>query len=126
MDETVNAARETDEHTEVGDGLDLAGDLVALLVGLGEVFPRIRLALLHAEGDAAAFFVDVENHDFDFIAERDDLTRINVLVRPIHFGDVDETFDAGFDFNEGTVVGDVRDPAGSGGRCRPTGLRRAA
>ena len=118
VNQTVDAAGQADEHAEVGDRLDLTGDLVALLVGLSEVFPRIRLALLHAEGDAAAFFVDVENHDFDFVAERDNLARINVLVGPIHFGNVHEAFNAGFDFNEGTVVGDVRDLAEEAGALR--------
>ena len=31
---------------------------------------------------------------------------------------MDETFDAGFDFNEGTVVGDVRDLAEEAGALR--------
>ena len=111
VNKAVNAAGQADEDAKVGDRLDLAGHLVALLVRLGEFFPGIRLALLHAERDATAFFVDVENHDFDFVAELDNLARVDVLVRPIHFGDVDETFDTGFDFNEGTVIGDVRDLA---------------
>ena len=41
MDETIDAAIQTDEDAEVGDRLDLAGDLVALLVDRGELFPRI-------------------------------------------------------------------------------------
>src|SRR5262249_36896710 len=58
--QAVDAARQPDEHAEVGDRLDLATDLVALLMRYGEVFPGIRLALLHAERDAAALFVDLE------------------------------------------------------------------
>ena len=49
VNQTVDAARQTDEHAEVGDRLDRAADFVALLVSCGEVVPRIRLALLHAE-----------------------------------------------------------------------------
>lgn len=118
VNKTVDSAWEADEYAEVGDGLDLAGDLVALLMGLSELFPWVDLALLHAEADAAAFFVDFENHDFDFIAELNNLARVDVLVGPVHFGNVDEAFDSGFDFNEGTVVGDVGDLAEEAGALR--------
>ena len=68
VNEAVNAALQADEHAEVRDRLDLALDAVTLLVGLIELFPRIDLALLHAEADAATLFVDIENHDLDLIA----------------------------------------------------------
>ena len=73
--QAVDAAGQADEHAEVGDRLDLARDLVALLVVRGELLPRVRLALLHAERDAAALLVDLEHHDFDFVAELHDLGR---------------------------------------------------
>ena len=122
-----------DEHAEVGDRLDLARDLVALLVVLAELHPRIRLALLEAERDAAALFVDVEHHDLDLVADLHDLVRVDVLVRPVHLGHVDEAFDALLDLREAAVVGDVRDlaeqprvRADSAARDRPRGPRRAA
>ena len=87
-------------------------------MALVEFLPGIGLALLHAEADAAAFFVDVENHDFDFVTQLNDLLRVNVLVGPIHFGHVHEAFDAAFDFNERTVVGDVRNLAEEAGALR--------
>ena len=131
--ETVDAARQPDEDAEVGDRLDLAGDLVALLVVLAELHPRVRLALLETERDAAALFVDVEDHDLDLVADLHDLVRIDVLVRPIHLGDVDEAFDALLDLREAAVVGDVRDLAEQtrAGRITarddlPTDPRRAA
>jgi hypothetical protein len=40
-----------------------------------------------------------------------DLGRVDVLVGPVHFGDVDQAFDAIFDFDEAAVVGDVGDLA---------------
>src|SRR5262245_15832258 len=109
--EAVDAARQPDEHAEIGDRLDLAGNLVALLVVLAELDPGVRLALLETERDAAALLVDVEDHDLDLVADLHDLVRIDVLVRPIHLGDVHEAFDALFDFREAAVVGDVRDLA---------------
>src|SRR5690606_35182598 len=77
----------------------------------GELFPRIRTALFHAQRNAAAVFVDFQNHDFDFFAQGDYLARIHVLVGPIHFGNVHQAFDTGFNFNECTVVGQVGDLA---------------
>src|SRR3546814_7938118 len=58
--ETVDTAIEADEDAEIGDRLDRAVNLVALLMILGKLFPRIGTALLHAQRDAAAFAVDVE------------------------------------------------------------------
>ena len=111
VNEPVDAAGKADEDAEVGDRLDLAADLVALLVVHRELFPRVRHALLHAERDAAAVFVDFEDHDFDFVAELHDFRRMHVLVRPVHFGHVHQAFDARLDFDERAVVGEVRDLA---------------
>src|SRR5690606_6915189 len=51
VNQAVDAAVQADEDTEVGDRLDGAGDLVALVELAGEVFPRVGLALLDAQGD---------------------------------------------------------------------------
>ena len=91
--------------------LIVAGDLVALLVDRGERFPRIGARLLDAERDAATLFVDVEHHDFDFVADLHDLGRIDVLVGPVHFGNVHQAFDARLDLDEAAVIGDVGDLA---------------
>jgi hypothetical protein len=84
---------------------------------IAKLVPRIGLALLHAERDTATLFVDLEDHDFDFVAELDNLRRVNVLVGPVHFGDVHQAFDALLDFNERTVVGQVGDLAEQAGAC---------
>src|SRR2546425_1513176 len=47
--QTVDSALKPDENAEVGDRLDLAFHLVALLEVHRELFPRIRQALLHPE-----------------------------------------------------------------------------
>ena len=85
--------------------------LVAAIEAFRELAPRVRLALLEAERDAAALLVDVEDHDLDFLADVHDLGGIDVLVGPIHLGDVDEAFDALLDLHEAAVVGDIRDLA---------------
>ena len=48
------------------------------------------------------------------------LRRVDVLVGPVHFADMDETFDALLDLDEAAVVGDVRDLA------EQAGVRRVA
>src|SRR5579862_6415158 len=105
--QAVNVAGQTDEDAEIGDRLDLATHLVAAVVVLGEFLPRVGLTLLEAEGDAAAFLVDVQHHDFDFLAGMHHLGRIDVLVGPVHLGDVYQTLDAVLDLDERAVVGDV-------------------
>src|SRR5690606_6971072 len=77
--QTIDAARQAHEHAEVGDGHDGAVNLVATLVVGGKVFPRIGTALLHAQRDTTAVFVDFENHYFDFFAQGDNLARVDVL-----------------------------------------------
>src|SRR5882757_3041486 len=108
MHQAVDAAGQADEYAEIGDRFDLAADLVAAVVIVGEFLPRIGLALLDAQADAPALLVDVEHHDFDFLPNVHDLRRVDVLVGPIHFRDVHQTLDALFDFNEAAVVGDIR------------------
>jgi hypothetical protein len=49
VNQTVDAAVQTDEDTEIGDRLDGAGDAVALDELAGDLFPRVRLSLLDAE-----------------------------------------------------------------------------
>jgi hypothetical protein len=53
VDHAVDIAVETDEQAELGDVLDLALDLGALGMGLGEHFPRVAHGLLEAQRDAA-------------------------------------------------------------------------
>ena len=107
VDHAVDVAIETDEQAEFGGVLDFASDLRADRVLLGELFPRIALGLLEAEADATLFAVDLEDHDFDFLRGRDDLARVDVLLGPAHFRNVDQAFDARLDFDEGAVFGDV-------------------
>src|SRR5690606_34819508 len=118
VNQAVDTARQTNEHAEVGDRLDGAANLVATLEVDRELFPRVRAALLHAQGDTTTIFVDFQNHDFDFFAQGHNLARVDVLVGPVHFGHVHQTFDTVFHFNESTVVGQVGDLAEQTGALR--------
>src|SRR5690606_32406286 len=122
VNQTVDAAVQTDEDTEVGDRLDGAGNAVALVEARGEVFPRVGLALLDAQGDTTALFVDVQNLNFHFVANLNDFRRMDVLVGPVHFGNVYQAFHALFQLGEAAVVGEVGYTGGHAGALRVTSL----
>ena len=65
------------------------------------------MALLHTQRNTAAVSVDVEDHDFSFVTQGHNLSRVNVLVSPIHFRNVYQTFNTVFDFHEATVISQV-------------------
>src|SRR5574337_24521 len=111
MHQTVDAAFQADEHAEIGDRLDLAGHLVALLVHGGERFPRIRAGLLDAQRDAAALFIHVQHGHLGLVADLHHLGRVDVLVGPVHLGHVHQAFHARLDLDEAAVIGDVGDLA---------------
>src|SRR5690606_6434518 len=91
------------------DRLDRAGDLVTLAVAAGEGVPGVLLALLDTQRDAAALLVDIEDHDLHFVVDLYHLRRVDVLVGPVHLGDVHQTLDTLFQLGEAAVVGEVGD-----------------
>ena len=107
VDEAVDAVFDADEHAEFGDVLDDAFKDGAFGVLFTHEFPRIGLDLLHAEGDALLVGIDAEDDHFHFVALTDHLGRMTQLAGPGHFGNVHETFDAGFQFDERAVVDEV-------------------
>src|SRR3954453_12821107 len=111
MDHAVHIAVESEEQTELGLVLDLAFDRGARRILLDEDLPRVAHGLLETERDTALDRIDFEDLDFDFLRGRDDLARMDVLLGPRHFGDVDQAFDARLQFDERAVVGDVGDAA---------------
>ncbi|EGE57140.1 hypothetical protein RHECNPAF_470013 [Rhizobium etli CNPAF512] len=109
----VDIAVEADEQAEFGLVLDFAFDFSAGRMAAGECCPRVFQRLLEAERDTALGRIDFENDDFDFLAGRQDLAGVNVLLGPGHFRDVDQAFDARLQLDECTVVGDIRDGTGN-------------
>ena len=107
MNESVDVTLEADKDSEVGDRLDAARDLVALGVICGKRIPWVLVALLDSKRNTATLFVNVEHHHLNLVAELHDFRGVDVLVGPIHFGDVYQTFDALFDFCEAAVVGEI-------------------
>ncbi len=107
----VDAIFDADENAVIGDRANLAADLVAGLVLLGEQFPRIGLELLQAEADALGARVDLENLARDFLSDFEQLGGVLDLLRPAHLADVNEPLDAGLDLDECAVIGDRHDLA---------------
>ena len=70
VNQSVDAAVQTNEDTEVGNRLDLARNLVVTIERRGELGPGIRLALLDTKRDATPLLVDLEHHDLDFLSNR--------------------------------------------------------
>jgi hypothetical protein len=77
----------------------------------GKALPRIGHGLLEAKRDTPLAGVHFQNRHFDFLAGGYDLARMDVFLRPAHFRDVDQAFDAWFQFHERTIIGDVGDAA---------------
>ncbi len=122
VDHAVDVAVEPEEQAELGLVLDLAFDQRAGRVFLDEHLPRIAHGLLEAERDAPLDRIDLEDLHFDFLRGGDDLAGMHVLLGPRHFGDVDQALDAGLQFHEGAVVGDVGDATLEAGADRILGL----
>src|ERR1700719_977569 len=107
----VDVAVEAEEEAEFGLVLDLALDLGAGRIFLQEHFPRVTHGLLEAKRNAALDRIDLEDLHLDLLRCRNDLAGMHVLLGPRHFRDVDETFDAGLELDEGAIVGDVGNAA---------------
>ncbi|MNZ54488.1 hypothetical protein D3C78_723890 [compost metagenome] len=112
VNHAVNIAFEANEQAEFGLVLDFAFNFSAGRMAVGKCLPRVFQRLLEAERDTALGRIDFENDNVDFLARGQDLAGMYVLLGPGHFRNVDQAFDARLQFNECTVVGDVRDRTG--------------
>jgi hypothetical protein len=75
-------------------------------------FPRIIIALFETQRDATFLGIDFQHHDFNFLTGGNDFARMDIFLHPAHFRDMDEAFNAVFQFHKSTVIGDVGDAAG--------------
>src|SRR5205807_2503877 len=107
--EAFDPRLELDERPVVGDRHDLALHARPYRILRGHVLPRVRLQLLQAEADALALPVDVEDLDFDLLADLDHLRRMRHA--PVaHVGDVQQAVHAP-QIDERAEIGDVLDDA---------------
>ncbi len=75
------------------------------------LIPRIGFELANAEGDLLLVAVDAEHDGFDFLVRLEHVRRLGDALGPGEFGDVHETFDTGFEFDERAVGHEVDDLA---------------
>ncbi len=122
MGHAVDFTVQPDKQTEFGNIFDFALNLGADREFGLEAFPRIGLALLEAQRDAAFFGIRVEHHNLDFLAGGDDLSGMHVLFGPAHFRNMNQPFDTRLQLHEGAVIGNVGDPAGKLGFGRILGF----
>src|SRR5690349_6284507 len=108
MYQAIDTARQSDEYAEVGNRFDQSAHPVTLVVRHGELFPRVRLTLLHAERNPAPLLVNFEDHDFHLVTELYHLGRMNILIGPIHFGNVASTFNPLFNLHERAIIRQIR------------------
>ena len=75
----------------------------------GKRIPGVLGALLDTQRDATALFINIEHHHLNLIAELHDFRGMDILVGPIHLGDVHQTLNTLFDFGKTAIVGEVGD-----------------
>ncbi len=68
MHKAVDVTVKTDEDAKVGDRLNAARNFIALGVIPGKRIPRVLRALLDAKRNPAALLINIEHHDFNFVA----------------------------------------------------------
>src|SRR4029077_13267569 len=105
--QAFHALFDFNECAEIRKITDAAGDDCAHRILFGGCAPRVGESLLQAERNPALVCFDVEDYHFHFFAHLHDFRRMLGPLRPAHFADVDEAFDARLDLNEGAVIGDA-------------------
>ena len=111
MDEAVDAFFQSDKRPKVRQITDFAFDFTPDGIALVHRGPRVRLDLLHPQGDALLISINAQHYCLNNIANIDNLRRVTRASRPGHLRHVDQPFNALFQFHKGTVIGDADDLA---------------
>ena len=111
VDHPVDALRQTDKRTEVGQPRDLALDRrTDWVVGLRHR-PGIGGRLTDRKRDTAPIAVDAQDFDADVVANLQLLRRMPQAARPRDFRNMNKTLNALFQLNENTVFHEASDLA---------------
>ena len=111
VDQPVDFLLDFDERAELGEVANLALNLRADRVLVGQLVPRIALDLLEAERNAASRGIHAEHHRVDVVADIQNFRRVLDALAPRHLGDVDQSLDARLELDERAVVGQADDLA---------------
>ena len=109
MDKAVDAVFQFHKGAVNGEVADHAFDLAADWITLVDGFPRIAVRLTETEGDLLVVSVDGEDGRLDDVADLDEFRRMIDLAGPRELGDVDEAFQAFFQFHESAVRQQIDD-----------------
>src|SRR3954454_16746886 len=118
--EPFHAVGNANEEAEVGDLGNRADQLIADVVRFREVVPLVRQELFDRERETLIFAVDADHARLHRVALLQHLVRMLEAAVPRHVGDVNQSVDAVFDFDESTEVGEVADLARDDGADRIT------
>src|SRR5437588_9815204 len=104
MYETINAVFNLNEGAEVSQVAHSSMHSRANLISIIKSLPGILLHLFHAETDPSPLCVDPKHLDIDNISGVDDLARMLHPLGPTHLRYVNQTFNAGLELDERTIV----------------------
>src|SRR5262245_60523684 len=107
VDQSLDAFFDAYEQAEVGHAGDLALDLGAHRMAIGDDFPRIVGQLLDAERKALVLHIHAEYPGFDHVALLEQLGWMLDFLSPVQVRDMNQTIDALFDTDEDAEIGDI-------------------
>src|SRR5208282_917539 len=105
MNQTFNAGLDFDERAKVHQPGNSAAYPFACLVFFGHGVPRMRLQLLHADGNAMFVGVDLDDHGLNLLAHGEHVRRF-VDTLPGNFADVQQRIGA-TDIDKRAVIGEA-------------------
>src|SRR6185436_3514339 len=108
MDEAINSIFDLDKRTEVSQVTNASVNTCADLITLVQRLPRVLLHLLHAETDTTSSRVHTQDFNFNRITRINHFARMLDSFGPAHLGNVNESFNTRFKFNERTVISNAR------------------
>src|SRR5271168_3713252 len=111
MAKTLDSLGNFDEGSELRGPQNLAVNHIANAVLGKERLPDIRLQLLHAQGQAAIFRLNTQNHSLDLLALLQHFRRMLDALGPAQVRDMHQAVDAVLDLDEGAKVGEVANAA---------------
>src|SRR5882672_1180159 len=109
MSEPVDAFPHFNEHSRVGDALDLAANTAANRVTCSDHFPGIRADLFEPQGDSAMMRIDLQDNDIDFFSHGKKFRRMRDALGPRHLRNVQQPFHPLLDLDEGAVIRQAHD-----------------
>ena len=110
--ESIDALFQFDESTVIGEVADFALHGGSWRVLGCDIVPGIGGGLLHSQGDFLFLLVDAQNDDLHLVTDIDQFGGVIDALGPGHLADVDESFDAVFEFDKCPIGHDVDDLAG--------------